>query len=220
MSYRPDQHVFCSPTTSSRPQERDDHDPQGDLGGRERPDVALGGNLSFDASGEFTLTANDSKPASKTFYRAETRPVDPPWRVREQVPDGWKLESLECESASGESTTEISGAQATIELAAADVVTCTYHDSREPKPGSLLIQKETIGGVGTFDFQVKGEDGAVGKATATTEDPRVEVAAEPAPLKLSPGETGSPSNPRTQTAVGGCSPRWSATASAGTRESR
>ena len=149
---------------------------------------ALGGNLSFDASGEFTLTANDSKPASKTFYRAETRPVDPPWRVREQVPDGWKLESLECESASGESTTEISGAQATIELAAADVVTCTYRDGRELEPGSLLILKETIGGVGTFDFQVKGEDGAVGKATATTEDPRVEVAAEPAPMKLSPGE--------------------------------
>ncbi len=148
------------------------------------------GNLSFNPGGQFNLTASDSKPSQRSFIRAETTPDAEPWRVREDVPKGWKLDAIECASQSGESTTQtnLGEARATIDLAAGDLVTCTYTDRRIPKPGTLTIQKVTNGGVGEFKFEVEGGEGPPREARATTTEEGVEVAADPSPISLDPGE--------------------------------
>ena len=37
-------------------------------------------------------------PGEMTFFRGETRPGEAPWTVDEEVPEGWKLTGLHCES--------------------------------------------------------------------------------------------------------------------------
>jgi hypothetical protein len=106
-------------------------------------------NITYNPSGDFLLQVQDNQPASETFFRAQTTTGVAPWSVSEDVPTGWRLQSLTCTSLHHTSTVTTSGGTATITLGALDTVTCTYTDQRDAD-GPLKIAKETIGGVGAF----------------------------------------------------------------------
>lgn len=157
------------------------------------------GNLS--TPGGFRLEAGPGAPDSRTFLRDATGDGDPPWRVEELLPDGWRLDDLECTSSSGESETSIAGAEASIRLAAGDAVTCTYTNSLVPPAGGLAIKKVTRGGTGRFGYRVAPFGGGQDEtATATTREEGVITPATPWLLLLSPGryaiEETLPSSPR------------------------
>jgi uncharacterized repeat protein (TIGR01451 family) len=147
------------------------------------------GDLSFNQGGLFNLRVENGKAASQTFYRAATGPTDDPWTVRELVPAGWELTDLSC-AAQGASTAAIDlpAGRADIRLAAGDRIVCTYVNEVDPPAGELFLRKLTRGGVGSFDFTVRPKGGgAAVEATATTEEERVAVNAQPSPLTLAPG---------------------------------
>ncbi len=148
------------------------------------------GNVSYTPDGTFPLTVKNGSTPSQTFYRAETGPADPPWSVRELVPDGWRLTGLSCTSSTVASVveTDLATAAVSIRLAAGDTVTCTFTDALRPPTGQLLLSKVTFGGVGTFPFRIRPPDaGTAIQASATTTEPQVPVAAEPGPFELAPG---------------------------------
>ena len=147
------------------------------------------GNISFTENHRFDLTVNDGEPSSATFYRAETRPGDLPWRVTELVPAGWALVGLSCEQGASTVTVDRDEAAVSIRLAAGDTVTCTYTNVLRPLSGRLLISKITQDGVGTFDFGVRPTGGgAILRSSATTTQPGAPALALPGPLALDPGE--------------------------------
>lgn len=148
------------------------------------------GNLSFNAGGRFDLDAGTGQAGEETFYRAETRPGDPPWEVQELVPPNWTLSGLQCTSSNGTSTTSTddAAAEASITLAAADTVTCTFTDRLIPPNGGLLIRKISYGATGRFAFGVAPAAGGGGVSTAaTTKEAGVAVDVESGPLSLAPG---------------------------------
>lgn len=162
-------------------------------------DFAFGGNVSYNPGGAFDLSASTGAPAEQTFFRAETRPGDEPWTVDEQVPDGWVLTGLHCDSATSQVTTDLKDASVEIRLAAGDTVTCTYTDALKPPKGALLVRKVTEGGTGTFDFKVVDSAGD----TVKTERIKTTEEGDPAyasPLVLDPGRykvlERSPKDPR------------------------
>ncbi|MBW8486928.1 prealbumin-like fold domain-containing protein [Actinomadura parmotrematis] len=112
------------------------------------------GNVSYNPGGAFDEDAAPGAPGSMTFDRGETRPQDDPWEFTEDIPDGWELASLTCDSATDESRVEISGAHAAVTLAGEDTVTCTYTDRRVFSTG-ISVFKRTYGAVGgPFAFTV------------------------------------------------------------------
>jgi uncharacterized repeat protein (TIGR01451 family) len=144
------------------------------------------GNLS--RPGSFPLEAGPGMPASRTFVRDATGDGDPPWQVKELVPEGWRLKDVDCASSSGESETSIDGAEASIRLAAGDEVTCTYTNSLVPPAGGLAIKKVTRGGTGTFGYRIAPVGGGqASTSTATTRSEDVITPATPRLLRLSPG---------------------------------
>lgn len=153
------------------------------------------GNISYTADHTFSLEAANGKPASTTFYRGATGPADEPWSFQEQVPLGWSLTGLACNSANGTSvaTTDQATAQTSVRLGAGDTVTCTYTDRATPPPAGLLLAKRTLGGVGGFGFSVAGPDDARQRITTETAG----VPKLGAPLKGTAGSyTISESTPR------------------------
>lgn len=149
------------------------------------------GNISFNENGRFAVAAQTGRPGELAFIRAETRPGEAPWDVRELVPPNWRLTGLGCSSSLGTSghTADLAGARATVTLAAGDTVTCTYTDTFVPPNGGLQIRKLTRGGTGTFGFTVKPKaGGAAEHASATTSAEGEAVDAAPGPLSLAPGD--------------------------------
>ena len=62
-------------------------------------DFVYQSNITYNASGQFTLGVVNNAAASITFIRGETATVRPvPWQATELVPDGWRLQSLTCTS--------------------------------------------------------------------------------------------------------------------------
>lgn len=59
-------------------------------------------------------------------------------------PDGWTLEDVSCEVEGDESETSISGATASIDLAAGEHVTCTFTNKKEPGPPPPELAAITI----------------------------------------------------------------------------
>ncbi|MCB0877941.1 MAG: hypothetical protein KDC46_03045, partial [Thermoleophilia bacterium] len=110
-------------------------------------------NLTYDPSGAFSLAVSNNQPASTSFVRAQTRPGDDPWQVRERSMAGWELVSLDCVSADGTSSSTTSGASASISLAAGDTVTCTYVN-RPVADGRLYVAKRSRLSTGRFAFAV------------------------------------------------------------------
>ena len=135
------------------------------------------GCLSFDPGG-FTL--GDTQSA--TFYRAAGDPGTtlPTWTVTETPVDGYTT-SVSCQAlapggGSGQSMSDVSGANVTIHLAAGEHVTCAYTNTYVPPTGGLVIAKITQGGVGTFAYDVSpvsGPPGATQRVSITTTEPGV-----------------------------------------------
>jgi len=155
--------------------------------GSDGADFGFGGNVSYNPGGTFDLSASPGSPGEETFFRAETRPGEEPWKVDEAVPDGWVLSEIRCEHGASQVTTDRSSASVAISLAAGDTVTCTYVDQLRPPAGSLLLAKVTEGGVGTFHFKVRDSSGDVVKRTSITTTEEGEPA-DAEPMILSPGD--------------------------------
>jgi len=105
------------------------------------------------------------------------------YSVSETIPSGWDLTGLSCTSDLGTSTTDTSSPpKASITLAAADTVRCTFTDT---KRGRIIVKKQTDpdGAVGCFTFTGDAagticDDGQIvvanlspGTYTATEADP-------------------------------------------------
>ncbi|MDA0183424.1 DUF11 domain-containing protein [Solirubrobacter phytolaccae] len=146
-------------------------------------DFGFTGNISYTEDHHFTLSASDGRPAEETFYRA----ADPnqPWTFTEEVPVGWSLSGLACVSATGASTsvTSVASGEARVTLGALDTVTCTYTNRLTPPAAGLQLVKRTLGGVGSFRFDISGPDSG-SQTIATT---RIGVPVAGAPLAGSPG---------------------------------
>ncbi len=146
----------------------------------DNPSFPFNGTLSYNPDG-FAL----ANGGSLDFYRAGGAT----WDVTEGSVDGYRLSSLHCTSATGESTANISGSTAAIHLADSDHVTCTFTNQYVPPTGGLTIRKVTVGGVGTFGYSVTAASGQgeTHHLHATTTDPRVPVDAVPSLDSLAPG---------------------------------
>ncbi|WP_345675606.1 prealbumin-like fold domain-containing protein [Yinghuangia aomiensis] len=158
-------------------------------------DFRFDGNVSYadtngDGVNDFVLRASAAQGSSATFIRGATGADDPPWEFHEVVPpdSGWLPPSQPVCSArnedGGAGTSAIetdSTGKASIRLAAGDTVTCTYTNARAS--GTALLEKESIGGTGTFDIDLATPPGAppvnVAPATTTAEGVPVTVAQAP-----------------------------------------
>ncbi|RAJ44663.1 hypothetical protein K353_01239 [Kitasatospora sp. SolWspMP-SS2h] len=156
------------------------------------------GDISYadtngDGVNDFTLTASSAKPASMDFIRAATGPNDPPWTFQERIdPDsGWappgapSCTAVDADGGPGRSvlTTDSTG-RAGVSLVGGEHVTCTYTNRREA--GRSLLEKETIGGTGTFDIALTPPPGSdvlvISPVTTTAEGEPVTVASAAHPL--------------------------------------
>jgi hypothetical protein len=121
------------------------------------------GNVSYadsnaDGTNDFTLTASSGAPAQASFVRGAG---GEPWTFAEQPVDGWSPAGPPlCTVANpeGEPTSEIAitGSQVSVDLGPLDQVTCTFTNQRSVD--GAVLRKETLGGVGTFDFELVGTD--------------------------------------------------------------
>ncbi len=147
----------------------------------DNPYFPFNGNISYDVNG-FQL----ANGGSMVFYRAGSQT----WSVTEGAVANYRLDRIDCTSATRTSTFTVSGSTAHIHLAAGDHATCVYHNAYVPPPGGLTIRKVTRGGVGTFSYTVTASPtpGEVHRAQATTTQPRVPVDAVPSLLNLAPGQ--------------------------------
>ena len=127
------------------------------------------GDISYTPDGTFGLVAGPGRPGSETFYRAAG---SRPWNVTERPDAGWRLTGLTCTSQTGQSTatTSVATGAASIRLAAADTVTCTYTNRLAPPPAGLVLSKVTLGGTGAFRFAVRGEGGPARQVIRTTDE--------------------------------------------------
>jgi hypothetical protein len=102
---------------------------------------------STDTTASFGFTATGGiSPASFALKNGETATfisVAPgTYTVTESaVPTGWTLTSLVCVDPTGNTTTTLSMAKATIDLASGETVTCTFTNSQS---GTLTVAKVTI----------------------------------------------------------------------------
>ncbi|GAA1787288.1 hypothetical protein GCM10009682_06640 [Luedemannella flava] len=119
------------------------------------------------------------------FTRLATAPGGVPYSMAAEPPSGWTVASLTCTPALG-SGVGVSGAAATIALAAGDTVTCTYLLSPPPVTG-LVLRAVAEEGAGTFTFAVRGPASA--DLVATTGPPGEPVYAAGANLTALPAGT-------------------------------
>lgn len=125
------------------------------------------GNISYNPGGVFSLTAPGSG-SSISFVRA----VGTLWNFTEQVPAGWRLESLTCEKGNPASAFTITGARVDVSVAEGDTVTCTYlNDQPPPPPGRLELYKVTTGSIGSFPVRITRPDGTTRSVEARTTEP-------------------------------------------------
>ena len=71
-----------------------------------------------------------------------------PYQVTQLLSDGWDLTAVTCIDPDGETTPDLSGL-ANIDLDPGETVTCTFENT---KRGTIVVEKQTIGGNGTFNF--------------------------------------------------------------------
>ncbi|MGW5735365.1 MULTISPECIES: prealbumin-like fold domain-containing protein [Streptomyces] len=151
------------------------------------------GNLSYgdtndDGTNDFVLNASAQKQDSETFVRAAG---STPWTFKEaaQPGSGWQPPAApRCTVVAadgGEGTSQVtvdSTGASSVVLAAGDTVTCTYTNTRSS--GKALLEKESIGGTGTFDIDLTPPSGVpplrVSPVTTTRQGVPVTVAEAPA----------------------------------------
>ena len=104
-------------------------------------------NLNFMLDDDFNVTL----PSSQSFS------VPPGTYTAQElnIPAGWTLTNLVCSDPSGNSTVNIGTATATINLASAETVTCTYTDTNA---GRIIVDKVTnpSGDPQSFSFDAVG----------------------------------------------------------------
>ncbi|HEY1624835.1 MAG TPA: hypothetical protein VGG16_13645 [Streptosporangiaceae bacterium] len=151
-------------------------------------------NLSYDPSGTFGLTVSNGSAASAGFIRANSTAINSAYNVREEVPDGWKLDSITCRRAGTAvtaSTWTIDEAKASvaIHLSGNDHVTCVYTDS-PPLAPTLVVWKVTGGRPGgPFSFEVRGRVSHDLTATTTAaEQPKEATENGTSPADYPPGD--------------------------------
>ena len=83
-------------------------------------------------------------------------------------PGGCGRPVLPLEDGRSQTRTDAATGAVSVDLAAADTVTCTHTDRPVPPPSGLLLSKVTRGGIGSFDFDVSGPDKAA-QTIATTD---------------------------------------------------
>ncbi|WP_420034327.1 hypothetical protein ACN2WE_18970 [Streptomyces sp. cg28] len=161
-------------------------------------DFRFDGNLSYadtdnDGTNDFLLHASAQQDDSMTFIRGAG---GTPWTFKEVVPpnSGWTPPTIpRCTvvgpgGGDGSSQVEVdSTGAASVELGAGDTVTCTYTNTRTS--GKALLEKESIGGTGTFDIDLKPPPGAtpIAVSPVTTTQESVPVTVAEAPAGATPG---------------------------------
>ncbi len=112
----------------------------------------LADDFSFvsQALGNFTLDddGNNANSLSNTAVFANRQPGT--YTVQELATAGWTLGSIVCSDANSTSV----GATATIVLDPAEDVVCTF--TNNAVPASIVVNKSTLGGDGTFGFTLDG----------------------------------------------------------------
>ena len=148
------------------------------------------GNISYTPDRRFELAVANGSTPSATFYRAETRPGDAPWTVKELVPTGWLAPQITCTTQRG-STIEVQRATASLsitKLLAGDVVDCRFVNALVPQRGTLVLSKRALGRAGQFPLTVRPEGGGDPlQAIATTTQPDQLIDAVPSPIELDAG---------------------------------
>ena len=130
----------------------------------------FGFTQDVDASGAFDLTTVTKDVAvQKTFSNI----VAGTYTVTEDDPaaNSFNLKTLACVDSDGSgvaSTTVLATRVATINLDPGETVTCTFTNERIREPGNIIIRKQTVGGVGAFDYT-----GDLGVFSITTTDATV-----------------------------------------------
>lgn len=149
------------------------------------PAFPFNGNLSYDPAG-FTLTNG----GADDFYRADSSTSGITWDVAQGNVPNYPLQSIVCSSAADDSTWNASTntAETAIHLAAGDHVTCVYTNVYGAQ-GGLTIRKQTVGGTGSFNFDVTPAGGGSSQTvTATTSEQGVPVAGSPVLSALPTGQ--------------------------------
>ncbi|MEE2524471.1 DUF11 domain-containing protein [Pseudarthrobacter sp. J47] len=158
----PGQAISCSLTNTAAP------------GGVEVTKSVMGVMDDFEWSIPFTISP---VPAGQDATQSATT-ADPTvgwtglltgeeYTLTEQVPDGWTGGAITCVVTHADDTTEeVAG---TFTIAAGDSVACAV--TNQVLPGELTIIKNAVGGNGTFDFTITGEENGVEtERTITTVD--------------------------------------------------
>jgi len=134
------------------------------------PTFPFSGTVSYNPGQVFDVPAGQSV--------SFTRDSNVNWNFQEQALAGYSFTSAVCTSQNGLSTfngqaapvgtpvTFDTNVLVTVDLAPADVATCTYTNARNEV--DLTVFKQTIGGVGTFPVTVTPPIGAPTALSATT----------------------------------------------------
>ena len=107
----------------------------------EKQTLPDGDPTTFDFSGDVAGTIGDGGTITVPDLLPGT------YSATEALPAGWDLTDISCDD--DDSSGDIGTGVATFELAAGEDVTCTYTNTQR---GSILVEKVTNGGDGTFDF--------------------------------------------------------------------
>jgi len=109
-------------------------------------------NLVDDPDNDvYTFTLTDDGTAANTRTFSNLAPGA--YSISEIIPDGWDLSGPVCTVANANGGTQVvNGAQASINLAAGEDVTCTFTNTL--RRGTIVIEKQTLpdGSGATFDF--------------------------------------------------------------------
>ena len=146
-------------------------------------------NLTYAASGTFTLPANDSAPATVRFARAATGVGEAAYTVTAQPPPGWAVAGLTCtatrpDGTPGTSTATVVGPTANLVLTGGETMACGYTIAPPAVP-RLNLRAVTENGVGTLGFTVTGAAGTAA-LSATTAGEREPVPATGVDLNALP----------------------------------
>ncbi|MCZ7530337.1 MAG: hypothetical protein M5U31_08305 [Acidimicrobiia bacterium] len=134
------------------------------------------GNSSGSPSFNFTTSAGNNP----TPFQSWTNLFPGTYTLTETSLPGviWNLTGIDCGQVN------LGGKSTQVTLTAGQTVNCTFTNQRAPQPGSVTVEKRTVGGLGTFNFTLSGQSGR--SVTTTTEN--VFKAASPW-SNLAPGQS-------------------------------
>ena len=90
--------------------------------------------------------------------------------VTENIPDGWNLTGVNCVYNGGDEGSSITNGEE-INVDKGDSVVCTFNDTNtSPTTGTLIIDKSTVNGDGTFSFNLSQGDESNQEIDVTTTD--------------------------------------------------